>query len=417
MVTAASPRVLPVGVAATVTLSGSGFESNSTVLLERSGAPHRLYRCRNASGDAYGRGSRDGRYRFTFCQQTPARAPFVSSVMTVPISSQFLPAITGVKISKNQGPNVGCARLLFSISGSNFTYNSNSTVQVNGTTLQIGIYFQDSQNLFWVSSIRVLKQGWWLVVYGDHAGRTGASVRPVRRCLLMRPRLSRCVRLRCQPRRTRRAASRSGSPSAVNATGAEQVTVGSLPSAVTTTTPSVPIAGSSVDLHFQALATVAPGSYQVVLSTGSAQQTDAEMLPLTISASSVPAVSLTAPLSRELSVPFGGSGSIQFGTTVNAQNGTVFDITPSVTGLPPNTFATFSPAVFSPGQSVTVTISATSDAPGCPKCYGDARRHTLSSGGQCFERLSGGRDRTSRVAGQQPDGFCCSGGHALRGGL
>jgi hypothetical protein len=59
-------------------------------------------------------------------------------------------------------------------------------------------------------------------------------------------------------------------------------------------------------------------------------------------------------------VPIGGSESITFGTF---SPGVDYDITPSVSGLPAGTSASFSPATFSAGQSVTVTITAVANAP------------------------------------------------------
>jgi hypothetical protein len=74
----------------------------------------------------------------------------------------------------------------------------------------------------------------------------------------------------------------------------------------------------------------------------------------------VPGFNFSAPLSREVTIPIGGSGSITFGTF---SPGVDYDITPSVSGLPAGTSASFSPATFSPGQSVTVTITAAANAP------------------------------------------------------
>jgi hypothetical protein len=100
-------------------------------------------------------------------------------------------------------------------------------------------------------------------------------------------------------------------PTEVNATGTQQLSVGSLPAGLSVTNGSVPI----------------------------------------------PA---TGALSREVAVPIGGSESITFGTF---SPGVDYDITPSVSGLPAGTSASFSPATFSAGQSVTVTITAVANAP------------------------------------------------------
>lgn len=83
----------------------------------------------------------------------------------------------------------------------------------------------------------------------------------------------------------------------------------------------------------------------------------------TVSNGPVPNFYILSPLKAEVGVPIGGSGSIQFETSVNSGTSVDFDITPSVSGLPPGTTATFSPTVFASGQSVTVTLAAANTAP------------------------------------------------------
>jgi hypothetical protein len=81
-----------------------------------------------------------------------------------------------------------------------------------------------------------------------------------------------------------------------------------------------------------------------------------------VSSGTPPVITLSQAQPGEVGVPIGGSGATQFTCNVSAQN-VDFDITPSVSGLPPGTTATFSPNVFSPGQSFTITLSAATTAP------------------------------------------------------
>ena len=83
----------------------------------------------------------------------------------------------------------------------------------------------------------------------------------------------------------------------------------------------------------------------------------------TVSTAAPPSFSFSQPLQKEVGVPIGGSGSIVFSTQVNSNTSADFDVTPSVTGLPPGTTATFTPPVFTVGQNVTVNLAAASSAP------------------------------------------------------
>ncbi len=74
-----------------------------------------------------------------------------------------------------------------------------------------------------------------------------------------------------------------------------------------------------------------------------------------------PGFNFIAPQSAVVAISPGSSASIQFGTSANP--GVSFVITPSVTGLPAGTTATFTPASFPVGQSVTVTLTAAGNAP------------------------------------------------------
>jgi hypothetical protein len=151
-------------------------------------------------------------------------------------------------------------------------------------------------------------------------------------------------------------------PTEVNSTGNEQVTVGALPAGVTVANATVPMPASGAVLHFQAAASTAPGNDNVTVSASAGTATATGTLALTVSSGAPPAISLTPAQPKEVGVPLGGSGSTQILSTVNTPN-VDFDITPSVNGLPPGTTASFSPAVFSPGQSFTITLTAAANAP------------------------------------------------------
>jgi IPT/TIG domain-containing protein len=152
-------------------------------------------------------------------------------------------------------------------------------------------------------------------------------------------------------------------PSEVNVSGNGTLTLGSLPVGITSTTASVALPPGGATLHLQAASSTAAGTYDLVLSGTAGASTAKGDFNFTVSSGAPPNFSFVSPLSTEVGVPIGRSGSIQYGTLVNSLGSVDFDITPSVTGLPPGTTATFSPSVFSVGQSVTVTLRAASTAP------------------------------------------------------
>jgi hypothetical protein len=152
-------------------------------------------------------------------------------------------------------------------------------------------------------------------------------------------------------------------PSEVNATGDETVAIGTLPAGITTTTSSVPLSAAGTQFHLQAASTAAAGSYTIPLSGSAGTAAGSGSIALTVSTSTVPASFFAIPLTSELGISPGTSGSLQFTATVNSSSSVDYDITPSVSGLPAGVTATFSPATFSPGQGVTVTLTAAANAP------------------------------------------------------
>jgi hypothetical protein len=152
-------------------------------------------------------------------------------------------------------------------------------------------------------------------------------------------------------------------PSEVNISGNATLTLGSLPAGITSTNTSVPLPSSGATLHLQAANNTVPQTYDLTLNGTAGTATAQGDFNFTVSAGVPPNFGFISPLTKEVGVPIGGSGSIQFGTIVSSNTSVDYDITLSVSGLPPGTTATFSPSVFSPGQSVTVALSAASNAP------------------------------------------------------
>jgi hypothetical protein len=112
----------------------------------------------------------------------------------------------------------------------------------------------------------------------------------------------------------------------------------------------------------QAANSTAPAAYDLNLTATIGNTVTQGDFNFTVSSAAAPTLSFPSSSSRELGIPIGGSASLTF-QSFESPSGFDFDVVPSVTGLPPGTTASFSPTVFSAGQSVTLTLTAASNAP------------------------------------------------------
>jgi hypothetical protein len=141
------------------------------------------------------------------------------------------------------------------------------------------------------------------------------------------------------------------------------VTLSNLPSGLTTTTTfplSVPANGASIKL--QASANAASGQYTLTLAGQAGSATTSIQISVTVQTTPLPAFYFLVPLFSEVQIPIGGSGTYQFSTGFNSTSAPTYLVALSINGLPPGTTATFNPSTILPGQSGTVTITATSTA-------------------------------------------------------
>jgi len=146
-----------------------------------------------------------------------------------------------------------------------------------------------------------------------------------------------------------------------NASATPTVTLGTLPTGISTTATfplSVPSSGASIT--FETAATLAAGTFTIVVNGEAGSATASASIAGSVQ-TNPPAFSFVTPFSLELSVSAGGSGQIQFDTQANGQ--AYYDVQLSVSGLPPGTTASVSPQAITPGQSTTVSVTASSSAP------------------------------------------------------
>jgi hypothetical protein len=149
--------------------------------------------------------------------------------------------------------------------------------------------------------------------------------------------------------------------SVTGGSGTPTVSMSDLPTGLTSTTTfplTVPPAGAAITLN--ASTNLAANSYTVTLSGQAGSVSGTAQLTVKVQTGTA-GFNFTSPTFRELNVQNGGFGQIAFGT----QTGFAFqyDISLSVTGLPNGVTATISPNSILPGQSTTVTLNATSNAP------------------------------------------------------
>jgi hypothetical protein len=356
VLTSISPQIVPVGQAATITLTGTGFETNSIV--DWNGSPRTTaFVSATTLQVSLSAADLQNVKTGTLTVTNPGPDSATSGSQPLATTNQPFPTITAVSVTAAPW-FTPCPQLQITVTGKNFY--SDSIIQVNGIPLQNVTYGRVLTTLInYLPPGLVSKPGGLSVTVSD-PGNPPLVSEP-----FVYPATSPTVLAICPNPSPATVYPESSftitvQPTEVNATGTQQLSVGSLPAGLSVTNSRVPMPATSAALHFQAAASLAAGNYTIPLQATVGQATASGNLALTVSTGTVPGFNFSPPLSREVAVPIGGSGSITFGTF---SPGVDYDITPSVSGLPAGTSASFSPATFSPGQSVTVTITAAANAP------------------------------------------------------
>jgi hypothetical protein len=142
------------------------------------------------------------------------------------------------------------------------------------------------------------------------------------------------------------------------------VTVGPLPTGITTTASfplTIPPEGSPIT--FQASPTISTGNYKITLTGQAGSLTTSTTIPITVQTVQPESFQFIQSLFSELAVSDGSSAQMKFNTAYDGAGNTSYTVALSLSGLPPGTSATISPTVIAPGQTVTVTVSASGSAP------------------------------------------------------
>ena len=358
-ITGISPRYVPPGVPETVTVTGTGFESNSVVMWNGAAKPTTFVNATTltvalAASDLQNQGTG------SLTVSNPGPGPSTSGPAPLTVTSEPIPVIQSVSVTNVQGG--GCAGLQVTVTGLNFAYDS--TIQANGITLPT-IFFGPNPTTL----VNTLPAGFTSAPGGLTFTVTNPDSGPIvsnpyAYPAAMPPVLALCA----TPSPTTVYAGSSFSlhvqPSEVNVGGNANLTLGTLPTGVTTTSGSVALPAPGVTLHLSAANSTAAGTYDLQLNGTAGAATATADFNFTVSTSAPPSFFFSTPIHNEVGVPIGGSGSIQYQSIVNTGSGSVdYDVTPSVSGLPPGTTAAFTPSVFAAGESVTVTLTAASTAP------------------------------------------------------
>jgi hypothetical protein len=358
-ITGISPRYVPPGVPETVTVTGTGFESNSVVMWNGAAKPTTFV---NATTLTVALTASDLQNQGTgsLTVSNPGPGPSTSGPAPLTVTSQPIPVIQSVSVMNVQGG--GCAGLQVTVTGQNFAYDS--TIQANGITLPTIFFGPNPTTLVDTlpAGFTSAPSGLTFTVTNPDSGPIVSN--PYSYPAAMPPVLALCA----TPSPTTVYAGSSFSlhvqPSEVNVGGNANLALGTLPIGVTTTSGSVALPATGVTLHLSAANSIAAGTYDLQLNGTAGPATATADFNFTVSTGAPPSFFFSTPIHNEVGVPIGGSGSIQYQSIVNTGSGSAdYDVTPSVSGLPPGTTAAFTPSVFAAGESVTVTLSAASTAP------------------------------------------------------
>lgn len=148
--------------------------------------------------------------------------------------------------------------------------------------------------------------------------------------------------------------------STFNTSGAPTLTSITAPAGITTTA-SLPltIPSSGALLTLQMSSSVVAGTLTINGQAGSTSGSC--QVPITIQAGSPPNFSFGNGYIFELQVPIGGSNQTELPTV--PANGADYNVTFSASGLPSGVTASFTPDVITPGQPVTLVLTAANSAP------------------------------------------------------
>src|ERR1700722_3275440 len=350
-----SPATVPYNQPAAVTLLGSGFDANSAVQWQGSAKPTTFVSTSQLSVNLTAADlSTIGSGQLTVLNRAPGGG--TSAALALNVTNQPVPVITGVDVSV-QAPSTACPQVLVHATGTNFL---NAKLSVNGQTLQG--YGNGTDTFGYLPAGFTAAPGNFVVV-ATNAPNSSSS--PYSLPASAPTVLSFCT-------------SPAGADiypgsnfltnfvaTQVNTTGPAVINTITLPAGISSAA-SLPLSlgQGGTRIAFKAAATLTAGTLSIPFSGSAGAVTAPGAIGLTVLSSSPPSFYFPSPLVQELGIPIGGSGSISFFTASN--NGVTpadYTVDLAVSGLPSGTTATVNPSTVIPGDSFTVTVTASANAP------------------------------------------------------
>lgn len=249
VITAISPRYVPPGSPATITVTGTGFESNSIVMWNAAARPTTFVSATSlqvalSAADLQNQGTG------SLTVSNPAPAGSTSPAAPLVVTSQPVPVIQSVSIASAPGPGVGCPQLQVTITGQNFA--NDATIQANGVSLPSNV-FTDNPTVL----VNFLPLGFVSQSGALSFTVTNPDQGPIVSNLFAYPATSPSALALCAtPSAPTVYAPSSFSftvqPSEVNISGNGTLTLGALPTGITWANTSVSLPPSGTSLHLQA---------------------------------------------------------------------------------------------------------------------------------------------------------------------
>lgn len=369
LITSISPRLIHPGSAATtVTVTGVGFTNSSVVLWNSSPRPTTFVSATQLQVVLSAADLQTAQLgMIQVSNPGPGAAP--STPIGLAVSADSLPTIQNVSVANVQGVTTPCPKQLSAtITGTNLSFAP--VIAANGVALSTGLF---------VSGPPQQVSGYIPVGFTAKPGALSFTVTVTSFDLVQLTSdpfaypsaapaaLSVCANPSPATVFPSTTFSFAIQPSEVNISGNATVSLGTLPSGVSATTSTIPVPPAGSQAHLKTSSTIPAGNYDLSFTATAGSTTATSDFGFTVASPTGLALSFQ-PINfdNEVGVPIGGSGSITYFVLppLSSPNGPViFDVTPSLSTLPPGTTATFSPATVGVGQSLTVTLSASSNAP------------------------------------------------------
>jgi IPT/TIG domain-containing protein len=357
-ITSISPQVVPPGTAATITITGTGFEANSVILWNGSPRPTTVVSTTVLTVNLTAADLQSpGTGALTVSNPGPSAATSPAS----PLSIFSQPVIQSVSISAVlTSPSSNCSQFQVTVTGTGF--DGTTQIQANGTPL--AFMLQNSP-----TAIGLLPSGFQSAVGGlsftvSNFDEPNIVSSPYAYPASNPPLLAFCVTPSPATVYPNSTFSFNVQPSEINFSGSGTVTLGTLPTGITSAASSVAMPATGALLYLQAASSLAAGNLSIPFTAAIGSTTANGSFPMTVSTAAAASFnfSFASMLQDVLGVPIGGSASIGF-STYDGNSNADYDITPSLAGLPPGVTASFSPNPVPVGQNVTVTLTAANTAP------------------------------------------------------